>query len=72
MDMYTQLWVPPLLPPLLLMSIFLKYDVIASCGYENYCQKVIIDEDRTIFDELSTIQKFMHFFEFQADFEMSK
>ena len=51
---------------------FPKYDIIASCGYKNYCQKIIIDEDRTIFDELSTIQKFMHFFEFQADFEMSK
>ena len=33
---------------------------------------MIIDEDRTIFDELSNIQKLMHFFEFQADFEMSK
>ena len=29
---------------------------------------MIIDENITIFDERSTIQKFMHFFEFQADF----
>ena len=31
---------------------FQKYDVIASCGYKNYCQKLIIDEDATIFHKL--------------------
>ena len=72
MDKYTQLWVPPLLPPLLLMLVFQKYDVIASSGYKNDCQKVIIDEDTTIFYMLPTIRKIMHFSEFQADFDMSK
>ena len=42
MDIYTHLWVPPLLPPLLLMLIFQKYVIITSCGYKNYCQKPII------------------------------
>ena len=46
---------PPLLPPLLLMLIFQKYVVIASCGYKNYCQKVIIDEDTTVFYEIGRI-----------------
>tara|TARA_B100000686_G_scaffold174305_1_gene181430 strand:+ start:135 stop:269 length:135 start_codon:yes stop_codon:yes gene_type:complete len=43
---------PPLLPPLLLMLLFQKYDVLASFGYKNYCQKVIIDGDTTIFHKL--------------------
>ena len=45
-DAYFGSHVPPLVPPLIYISIFQNYNVLAPCGYEYYCLKAIFDDFR--------------------------
>ena len=45
-DAYFGSHVPSLVPPLIYISIFQNYNVLAPCGYEYHCLKAIFDDFR--------------------------